>query len=107
ARPGSSGQDGGARLASAITRREIHLTLANRGRRELVFTVKPLGYVDEDDIRRRTRTVRVKAGGSRTVAWHTDDEHGWYDVEVTADRDTAFRRRLMGHIENGRTSVSG
>ncbi|MEU5688572.1 phospholipase C, phosphocholine-specific [Streptomyces venezuelae] len=101
------GKDGGARVASAITRREIHLTLANRGRRDLVFTVKPLGYVDESDIRRRTRTVRVKARSSRTVAWHTAGEHGWYDVEVTADGDAAFRRRLMGHIENGRASISG
>ncbi|QEV20399.1 phosphocholine-specific phospholipase C [Streptomyces alboniger] len=104
---GEGGRDGGARLASAITRREIHLTLASRGRADLVFTVKPLGYVDEEDIRRRTRTVRVRAGSSRTVAWRTDDEHGWYDIEVTTDRDTAFRRRLMGHIENGRASVSG
>ncbi|MFE0177117.1 phosphocholine-specific phospholipase C [Streptomyces sp. NPDC059002] len=106
-RPGTAGADGGARLASAITRREIHLTLANRGRKELVFTVKPLGYVDEADMRSRTRTVRVRAGSSRTVAWRTADEHGWYDVEVTAEGDEAFRRRLMGHIENGRASVSG
>ncbi|WP_098244944.1 phosphocholine-specific phospholipase C [Streptomyces formicae] len=104
---GGPGKDGGARLASAITRREIHLTLANRGRGELVFTVKPLGYVDESDIRSRTRTVRVRAGSSRTIAWRTADEHGWYDVEVTAEGDEAFRRRLMGHIENGRPSVSG
>ncbi|QEU91644.1 phosphocholine-specific phospholipase C [Streptomyces kanamyceticus] len=104
---GGHGQGGGARLASAITRREIHLTLANRGRGQLVFTVKPLGYVDESDIRSRTRTVRVRAGSSRTIAWRTADEHGWYDVEVTAEGDEAFRRRLMGHIENGRPSVSG
>ncbi|WP_369215223.1 phosphocholine-specific phospholipase C [Streptomyces flavofungini] len=100
-------KSGSARLSSAITRREIHLTLANRGRGELVFTVRPLGYVEEDDIRSRTRTVRVRAGSSRTIAWRTEDEHGWYDVEVTADSDSAFRRRLMGHIENGRASVSG
>lgn len=104
---GKPGKDGGARLSSAITRREIHLTLANRGREQLVFTVKPLGYVDESDIRSRTRTVRVRAGSSRTIAWRTADEHGWYDVEVTAEGDEAFRRRLMGHIENGRPSVSG
>ncbi|MFJ2768169.1 phosphocholine-specific phospholipase C [Streptomyces sp. NPDC087300] len=104
---GKRGADGGARLASAITRREIHLTLANRGREQLVFTVKPLGYVDESDIRSRTRTIRVRAGSSRTIAWRTADEHGWYDVEVTAEGDGAFRRRLMGHIENGRASVSG
>ncbi|MEW1922546.1 phosphocholine-specific phospholipase C [Streptomyces sp. NPDC088360] len=100
-------KDGGAQLASAITRRELHVTLANRGRKELIFTVKPLGYVDKADIRSRTRIVRVKAGSSRTIAWHTDDEHGWYDIQATAAGEPAFRRRLMGHIENGRASVSG
>ncbi|MGB8945153.1 MAG: phospholipase C, phosphocholine-specific [Streptomyces sp.] len=110
----AGGKDGAAGLASEIGRsghgkgrRELHLTLTNGGRKELVYTVKPVGYVDEDDTRKRTRTVRVKAGSRRTVAWHTDDEHGWYDIQVTAAGDTAFRRRLMGHIENGRASVSG
>ncbi|MEU2560282.1 phosphocholine-specific phospholipase C [Streptomyces longispororuber] len=98
---------GTAALTSAVTRRDLHLTLANRGKGQLVFTVRPLGYVDEDDVRWRTRTVRVRPGSSRTLAWHTADEHGWYDVEVTAAGDEGFRRRLMGHIENGRASVSG
>ncbi|MGW5732729.1 MULTISPECIES: phosphocholine-specific phospholipase C [Streptomyces] len=103
----AGGKDGGARLTSAITRRELHVTLANRGRKDLVFTVEPLGYVDERDVRKRTRTVRVKAGSSRTIAWHTDHEHGWYDIRATASGEPAFRRRLMGHIEDGRASVSG
>ncbi|MEV2252696.1 phosphocholine-specific phospholipase C [Streptomyces sp. NPDC050147] len=103
----AGGKDGGAQVASAITRRELHVTLANRGRKELVFTVKPVGYVEEHQVRRRTRVVRVKAGSSRTIAWQTDDEHGWYDFEVTATGEPGFRRRLMGHIENGRASVSG
>ncbi|MGA4839443.1 phosphocholine-specific phospholipase C [Streptomyces sp. G45] len=98
---------GTAALASAITGRELHLTLANRGAKPLVFTVRPLGYVDEADARRRGRTVRVRAGSSRTIAWRTGEEHGWYDIEVTAAGDGDFRRRLMGHIENGRASVSG
>ncbi|MVO89806.1 phospholipase C, phosphocholine-specific [Streptomyces sp. p1417] len=99
--------EGAAALSSAITRREIHLTLANRGKEPLVYTVRPLGYVEEADVRRRTRTVRVRAGSSRTLAWATGDERGWYDVEVTVEGDEGFRRRLMGHIENGRASVSG
>lgn len=103
----AGGKDGTAQLASAITRREIHVTLANRGRKELTFRVEPLGYVDEADVRKRTRTIRVKAGSSRTIAWHTGEEHGWYDIRVTAAGDSAFRRRLMGHIEDGRASVSG
>ena len=103
----AGGKNGSAQLASAITRREIHVTLANRGRKELVFTVEPVGYVAERHVRSRTRVVRVKAGSSRTIAWHTDDEHGWYDIVATAAGEPAFRRRLMGHIENGRASVSG
>ena len=54
-----------------------------------------------------TRTITVKPGRSRTVVHSAADAHGWYDIEVTADRDAGFRRRLMGHIENGRASVSG
>ena len=52
-----------------------------------------------------TRKATVAAGKSVTVSWATG--HGWYDVEIRAAEDAAFRRRLMGHLENGRPSVSG
>ncbi|MEU0300981.1 phosphocholine-specific phospholipase C [Streptomyces sp. NPDC006175] len=101
--------DGGAELASRIDahERDLHLTLRNNGRRTLTYTVRPLGYVDEDDLRDWTRTVQVKPGRSRTVVHSAADAHGWYDIEVTADEAGSFRRRLMGHIENGRASVTG
>ncbi|WP_405665611.1 phospholipase C, phosphocholine-specific [Streptomyces sp. NBC_01166] len=104
---GASG--GGAELASRIDahERDLHLTLRNNGRRTLTYTVRPLGYVDEDDLRNWTRTVQVKPGRSRTVVHSAADAHGWYDIEVTADEAVSFRRRLMGHIENGRASVTG
>jgi phospholipase C len=50
------------------------------------------------------RKVTVKPGRTATVVHETASEHGWYDLEITAD---GFRRRLLGHIENGRASVSG
>lgn len=101
--------DGGAEVSSRIDARErdLHLTLRNTGRRTLTFTVRPLGYVDEDDLRDWTRRVAVKPGRSRTVVHSAADAHGWYDLDVTADGEDGFRRRLMGHIENGRESVSG
>jgi phospholipase C len=103
------GSDGSAELSSRIDTRErdLHLTLRNNGRRTLTFTVRPLGYVDEDDLRDWNRTVRVKPGRSRTVVHSAADAQGWYDLSVTADGARPFRRRLMGHIENGRASVSG
>ncbi|MFF8697036.1 phosphocholine-specific phospholipase C [Streptomyces sp. NPDC015144] len=104
-----SARNGAAEVASRIDahERDLHLTLRNTGRATLTFTVRPLGYVEEADLRDWTRTVTVKPGRSRTVVHSAADAHGWYDLAVTVDGDDVFRRRLMGHIENGRASVSG
>ncbi|MGX1881426.1 phosphocholine-specific phospholipase C [Streptomyces sp. NPDC055287] len=88
--------------------RDLHLTLVNRGKEPLTFTVRTLAYADEDDLdERRPREVTVKPGRSRTVVHSAADAHGWYDLSITVTGDGAFRRRLMGHIEDGRASVSG
>ncbi|MFJ1744820.1 phosphocholine-specific phospholipase C [Streptomyces sp. NPDC088116] len=105
----------GAEVSSSVDHhdRDLHLTLSNKGERPVTFTVRPLGYVDEDDLADWTRQITVKPGRSRTVVHSAADAHGWYDLEITtADGpDTTagvgFCRRLMGHIENGRVSVSG
>ncbi|MFI8002636.1 phosphocholine-specific phospholipase C [Streptomyces sp. NPDC086010] len=101
--------DSPAELATRIDadERDLHLTLRNTGRRTLTFVIRPLAYVEEDDLLDWTRRVEVKPGRSRTVVHSAADSHGWYDLDVTADAEGAFRRRLMGHIENGRPSVSG
>ncbi|NED80452.1 phospholipase C, phosphocholine-specific [Streptomyces sp. SID11233] len=104
-----STNDAPAEVSSRIDARErdLHLTLRNTGRTALTFRVRPRGYVDEADLRDWTRSVKVKPGRSRTVVHSAADAHGWYDLDVTVDGDDAFRRRLMGHIENGRASMSG
>jgi phospholipase C len=98
---------GGAELTSRVDHhdRDLHLTLRATGDAPASFTVRPLGYVDEADLGDWTRTVTVKPGRTRTVVHSAADAHGWYDLEVTGP--DGFRRRLMGHIENGRPSVSG
>ncbi|WP_327370011.1 phosphocholine-specific phospholipase C [Streptomyces sp. NBC_01217] len=107
--PAKDGVSAGAEVASRVDahERDLHLTLRNTGRTTLTFTVRPLGYVDEADLRDWTRTVKVRPGRSRTVVHSAADAHGWYDLAVTVEGDDVFRRRLMGHIENGRVSVSG
>ena len=32
--------------------------------------------------------------------------HGWYDVRIAVDWNPAFGRRLAGHVETGRPSIS-
>ncbi|HCA86546.1 MAG TPA: phospholipase C, phosphocholine-specific [Streptomyces sp.] len=86
---------------------DLHLTLDNRGERTATYTVRPVGYVEEADVADRTREVVVKAGRSRTVVHSAADAHGWYDLEIAVAEDEVFHRRLMGHIEDGRESVSG
>ncbi|MDL4772083.1 phosphocholine-specific phospholipase C [Actinomadura xylanilytica] len=90
-----------AAVASAGTADARHLviTLANPGSRPLTFTLAALAYGTA------ARKVTVAPGRRATVQWRT--RHGWYDVEIKTAEDTAFRRRLMGHLENGRASVSG
>ncbi|MER6612850.1 phosphocholine-specific phospholipase C [Streptomyces xantholiticus] len=103
---------GAAEVVSAVDHhdRDLHLTLRNNGSAPLTFTVRPLGYVEDADLHSWTRRITVKAGRGRTVVHSAADAHGWYDIEVTAEgaeAESGFRRRLMGHIENGRASVSG
>ncbi|KOG64690.1 phosphocholine-specific phospholipase C [Streptomyces varsoviensis] len=83
-------------------RRELHLTLDNRGSAPLTLTlsVDAYGYAGP-------RTVTLAPGRSRTLPYSAARAHGWYDLRLTVKEDATFRRRLMGHIENGKESVTG
>ncbi|MGP3928149.1 phosphocholine-specific phospholipase C [Streptomyces sp. 8N616] len=109
----AAGKHAGAGAAAEVATRidprdrDVVLTLANRGTEPLTFTVRPTGYVDDADLWDWTREIVVKPGRSRTVVHSAADAHGWYDLTIAVTEDPAFHRRLMGHIENGRESVSG
>lgn len=49
----------------------------------------------------------VVAGKPLVLTWDTEDAQGWYDLDLSITEDKFFRRRLMGHIENGHPSISG
>jgi len=76
----------------------VTLRLVNRGAAALTFMLRSdTGW---------PRRITVRAGGSRTVDWPTAAEHGWYDLTIVTSAG-GFHRRLAGHIENGRESVTG
>ena len=38
--------------------------------------------------------------------WPLDSSFGWYDFSVTVESNLTFERRLAGHVETGRDSMS-
>jgi phospholipase C len=48
----------------------------------------------------------VRGGDNEEVYLDLRNAYGWYDLTVTVDTDAIFTRRLGGHVETGRDSVS-
>lgn len=55
-----------------------------------------------------SKTVTRRVAGGETAQLYLDlrASHGWYDVRVTVDTDSAFARRFAGHVEMGCDSMS-
>jgi phospholipase C len=85
-------------LGSVPFRRVLALELENHGRETVTLRLTGLGHG------RHERTVHRRPGRPRTINWDTDE--GWYDVELTARHDAAFRRRFTGRVETGRAGVT-
>ncbi len=79
----------------------LHLTIANGSDAEHIVTVRSKAYdVDAD------RIVALDARDSSTQVWDLEaSSDGWYDVTVMLGDD--FRWRFAGHVELGRSSISG
>ncbi|MGW9212020.1 phosphocholine-specific phospholipase C [Embleya sp. NPDC055664] len=97
----------GAEVTSRVrsTGRMLDLELVNHGKQSVTFKLTPNAY--GQGCSDRERTITLKPGRDRTVHWSTGSADGWYDVTVTIEGADGFVRRLAGHIENGRESVSG
>jgi phospholipase C len=48
----------------------------------------------------------VHAGRPNDLYWNLGSAALWYDFIITSDSDSAFQRRIAGHVETGRHSVS-
>ncbi|WP_250537332.1 phosphocholine-specific phospholipase C [Caballeronia sp. AZ10_KS36] len=55
-----------------------------------------------------SKTVTRRVAGGETAQLYLDlrASHGWYDVRVRVDTDSAFARRFAGHVETGCDSMS-
>jgi phospholipase C len=41
------------------------------------------------------------------VADPLESSHGWYDLSVTISGDGSWSRRYVGHLEDGKASITG
>jgi phospholipase C len=48
----------------------------------------------------------IAPGPNRSLDWLLKASGGWYDLAVTVPGLNGFERRLAGHIETGRPSIS-
>jgi phospholipase C len=81
---------------------QLWITLRNRTRRPVTFTLKANAHRPDGP------WIRVvPAGGESSEIFHPlSHGQGWYDLTVTADCDPRFQRVLAGHIETGQASVT-
>ncbi|WP_018353121.1 phosphocholine-specific phospholipase C [Longispora albida] len=75
--------------------RQLAITLVNRGPALRTFVVDG------------ERRINVKPGREYELIQGTARSHGWYDMTITVAEEPGFARRLAGHLENGKESISG
>jgi phospholipase C len=79
------------------SRPQLALELSNNGAKPVTFTISsPTGEPDH---------LELPGHGSATHA--VDADGGWYELTVTINGDNSWSRRYVGHLENGRNSITG
>lgn len=78
----------------------VQLTLKNAGSAKCTFTV--VNAYDTSHI----VSKQVKGGDDERVYLDLRGSFGWYDLTLTVDTDSTFKRRFAGHVETGRVSMT-
>jgi phospholipase C len=79
----------------------LALSLTNTGDKSVTVTALG-GRYDHGP----ARTYRLKPGQTVKDAWTLDATAQWYDLRIAAKDRARFERRLSGHLETGRPSLS-
>jgi phospholipase C len=97
-----SATPGSVEVASAydIANGNIVLKFTNRGQKAARLSVSDNAYGA------RLRALLVPPGQSIQEPWVLANSHHWYDLSVSLHGDDNYLRRIAGHVENGRPSIS-
>jgi phospholipase C len=79
---------------------EIRLVLSNHGTGTVQLTLSD-AYGNT-----RPQTFRLRPGARTEHVLELGHSHGWYDLTIVSAQDGGFLRRLAGHVETGRPSIS-
>jgi phospholipase C len=80
----------------------VTLTLTNPGDTPVTLQVRSPAYAPA----LKPWRVTLKPQGSVSHHWSLKATGGWYDLAVSASHDKSWLRRLSGHVETGRASVT-
>jgi phospholipase C len=89
----------GPDIAAAPVGDSLKLEITNSSRTAVLLTLTSA-------YDRKSAEVKALPGSTVPVIVGTVGGTGWYDVSVTSTADPGYLRRLAGHIETGRPSVS-
>jgi phospholipase C len=78
----------------------LQLRLENIGSARCQFRI--VNAYDPDNVIQHL----VRGGDNEQLYLDLRNAHGWYDLAITVDTDAAFVRRLAGHVETGKSSMS-
>jgi phospholipase C len=77
------------------------VTVRNRGDKPRTLDIRPNAYLQA-----APRLHRLAPGEAVTDVWSLSASHNWYDFVVTCAEAPSFQRRLAGHGEDGKPSLS-
>jgi phospholipase C len=80
-------------------RNGIQLSIGNQGSRSVRVSVY-------DKYTGRSIKESLEPGESVWKRWSLARSCGWYDLFLTVDEDSRFKRHFAGHVETGKDSIS-
>ncbi len=80
-------------------RSAIALDVQNRGQTTVKVRIS-------EHYTKKTVTRTLHPGADWSPSWELETSFGWYDFTIGVESDAAFQRRVAGHVETGRDSVS-
>ncbi|MFD1630774.1 phosphocholine-specific phospholipase C [Pseudopedobacter beijingensis] len=77
------------------------ITLSNKGKTDVNISIKDISYNTLKPI-----DTLVMANSNKVVIIDLSKTQGWYDLEVSASKNSAYKQRLAGRVENGKESIT-